>query len=69
MGLDLRTKSKNILFLIHKASIDKNNRKTLLKNLRDEAEEIKHFLSIRASFLAHIKHCNGYREPLKIQII
>lgn len=23
-------------------------------------KEIKHFLSIRASFLAHIKHCNGY---------
>ena len=41
LGADLRDKSKEILFLIHHASINKLERLALLRQLRDKTEEMK----------------------------
>ena len=62
IGVDLRTHSKKMLFLVHKANVSKENRVKILEDIRDSCEEMV------ASFNAHIKHASSYRLKNKVGV-
>ncbi len=60
IGQDLRTHSKDMLFLIHKANIQRDKQE-FLKELLYKGEELKMLIQIsKKEFLCHYKHIKSY---------
>ena len=65
IGLDLRTYSKKLLFLVHRANISKDGRKAILEQMRDICEEIKMLIRI-AKELNAFKSFNSFEHSTKL---
>lgn len=67
LGVDLRTHSKKMLFLVHRANISKENRIKLLEELRDTCEETKMLLRISKELKA-FKSFNSFEHSSKLSV-
>lgn len=65
LWMDLRTHSKKMLFLVHKANISKENRVKILEELRDNCEEMKMLIRISKELRA-FKNFNSFEHSSKL---
>jgi hypothetical protein len=65
IGEDLRTYAKEMLFLVHKANIAKENRLDFLERLRDKCEEMKMLLRV-AKELKAFKSFNSFEHSSRL---
>ena len=67
IGVDLRQKSKNILYLINRANLSKDKKEAQKEKMN--LAEIKSFLSVQASFVSHIQHSNSFNLMNKVGVL
>lgn len=67
LGVDLRTHSKKMLFLVHRANITKERRVELLEELRDSCEETKMLLRISKELKA-FKSFHSFEHSSKLAV-
>ncbi len=65
LGLDLRTLSIKMLFLVHRANISKENRANILEELRDNCEEMKMLLRVSKELQA-FHNFNNFEHSSKL---
>lgn len=65
IGVDLRTHSKKMLFLVNKANISKENRVKILTELRDSCEEMKMLLRLSKELKA-FNSFNNFEHSSKL---
>ncbi len=68
LGTDLRNSAKEILFLIHRANIDQENKLFHLKKLIFKLEDTKVLINLAKELKAY-KSFNSYEHSLKLMLM